>query len=98
MTMLKKIFAIAFCLMVIMSILLSVSFVSHEATHECVGEDCQICAAVSKCAEVLEKLLAVATFVSLFGLVVYTTGCADFSVGASWVVFTPVKLKVKLSN
>ena len=94
----KKLLALLVCAMLFLSLVFSISFISHEAEHDCVGEECVICAVISRCAEILERLLAVSALALLFGAVrsfVICVVCASQSVCST---HSPVKLKVKLSN
>ena len=98
MVQMKKLLAFAICAVLILSLVFSISFISHEAEHDCVGEECVICAVISRCAEILERLLAVSALALLFGAVrsfVICVVCASRSVCST---HSPVKLKVKLSN
>ena len=94
----KKLLALLLCAMLLLSLVFSISFISHEAGHDCAGEECQICAVISECTKVIERILAVATVFVLCGApLLFVRHESDF------VAFlaeenSPVKLKVKLSN
>ncbi len=94
----KKMFALVLVVMVVLSILLSVSFVSHGTSHDCAGEDCRICAVMHKCAQMLEELLAVASFAVFLGAVIFTVSVAFVACRLTSAFKNPVSLKVKLSN
>ena len=94
----KKVLALLMCVLLVLSIILSVSFVSHGSSHCCAGEDCRICAVIQRCAQMLEKLLMVASFAAFLGAVIFTVSRALEISGESIVSVTPVRLKVKLSN
>jgi len=94
----KKALALMLCALLVFSLLISVSFVSHGALHECGGEDCQICAVIHRCAEMLKELLAVASFAAFSGAVLFATLCAPSEEGIFFASVTPVRLKDKLSN
>lgn len=95
---LKKIFALAVCIVLVLSFLLSVSFVSHGSFHECLGEDCRICVVIQKCAETLRELLAVGGIIAFFGIAFFALSHNEEEFGQSFVSVTPVRLKVKLSD
>lgn len=94
----KKVLAFAICAVLILSLVFSISFISHEAEHDCVGEECVICAVISRCAEFLERLLAVSALALLFGAVRSFVICVVGEAEAVFATHSPVKLKVKLSN
>ena len=88
----------AFAAMVLFAILflfLAVSF-SHGFEHNCVGEDCLICTLISTS----ERLATAATALSLaatVGIFLICTASARFDT-LDACPYTPVVLKVKLSN
>ncbi len=43
----KRIGAFLLCAGMILTFLLSVAFIIHEADHDCSGEDCQVCRTIS---------------------------------------------------
>ena len=94
----KKLLSLILCAMLVLSLVFSISFISHEAGHDCSGEECQICAVISHCAEILERLLAVASLALFFGALLVFVCRASDSVSVSLGEQSPVKLKVKLSN
>ena len=94
----KKVVALLMCILLVLSVILSVSFVSHGSSHCCVEEDCRICAVIQRCTQMLEKLLVVASFVAFLGAVTFAVFCAFEIVDESIASVTPVRLKVKLSN
>ena len=94
----KRLFALLLCTMLLLSLVFSISFISHEAGHDCAGEECQICAVISRCADVLERLLAVTSLALLFGAPILFVCPFVNSAFVSQGERCPVKLKVKLSN
>ena len=94
----KKVLALLMCVLLVLSIILSVSFVSHGSSHCCAGEDCRICAVIHRYAQMLEKLLMAASFAAFLGAVIFTVLRTVEILGESIASVTPVRLKVKLSN
>ena len=94
----KKLFALALCALLVLSVLFSASFVSHEADHDCGGEDCQICAMINKCTELLGDALTSVAGAAIFGILVYSLCRVTGGLGISSLFFTPVRLKVKLTD
>ena len=81
-----------------MAVLFSVSFMSHESEHDCIGEECQICAIVGKVTETLENLFFAVVPIAILGAVFFGVtrvfGEKPFALDSE----TPVRLKVKLSD
>ena len=94
----KRAFALVMCFVLVLSLLFSISFITHEVSHDCAGEECRICAVITRCAETLEKLYAAASAISLFGFLAVFVVTVATRGEASCVSDTPVKLKVKLSD
>ena len=94
----KKVIALLMCILLVFTVILSVSFVSHGSSHCCVGEDCRICAVIQRCTQMLEKLLVAASLVAFLGAVTFTVFTLFEISGESIASVTPVRLKVKLSN
>ena len=94
----KRVVALSMCFLLVLSIIFSVSFVSHGSSHCCVEEDCRICAMIHRCAQMLEELLVAASFAAFFGAVTFAVFCAFEIADESIASVTPVRLKVKLSN
>ncbi len=75
----------------------SLFFTAYEYRHECVSENCSICAVLSGCSELIRKL---GTGCSATGVphapAVFTLAVLCFA--AYIIIFaTPVRLKVKIS-
>ena len=95
---LKKVIAAILCILLVLSLAFSISFVSHGASHDCVGEDCRICAVINKCAELLRDLLTFGACAAIFGIFVYSVRNVVSDSGVSYTFSTPVRLKVKITN
>ena len=94
----RRTFAVLVCIALLLSVLFSISFVSHGASHDCVGEDCQICAVINRCAETLRDIVALGAFIVIFGIFVFSLRSIADDSGESYIFTTPVRLKVKLTN
>ena len=95
---LKKLMALFVCLNLVLSVLFSVSFISHEAGHDCAGEGCQICAIIGKMSDILENLATAISPIAILGALFFCV-TSSFTGGFFELVSeTPVRLKVKLSD
>ena len=86
------------CAAVTLVLLSPVVFITVEAHHDCIGEDCHICLEIRSCVELLHGLgmafVAAAAVASLF----LALSLPRRSVFAAARAITLVSLKVKLSN
>lgn len=95
----KKLLAGLMALTVLIMLLFSVFFITSEARHKCIGENCPICHEVQTCFQVLNTLGT-----GGFSTVVAVLGTTHFLVICVIPVFhripshTLVSLKVKLTN
>lgn len=72
--------------------------IAHEADHDCIGENCVVCALVAVCqntVKVLGSALAAAVCIAMFGCFMLFFGSLSLKARENK---TPVSLKVKLSN
>ena len=90
--------AVWLCLFVVLSMLFATSFIAHEASHECIGTDCEICAQTEKCQETLEKLIVTTAAIVIAAAATYTLQKVLEFVLAIIKRNTPFTLKVKLLN
>ena len=95
---LRRICALSLCVMLVLSVIFSVAFISHGSSHCCVDEECQICATVHRCAELLEQLILMASFAAFFGVALRFVLCILSHFAAPSSAPTPVSLRVKLLN
>ncbi len=85
-------------LLVLLVLLLSAAFLAKEAHHDCVGEDCPICAAMAACESLLRHLLC-----GLFPAAKAPIALCLLSLSAALSALvgaaeTPVSQKVRLNN
>ena len=83
---------------VLVAMMMSLVVVACEAGHDCIGENCSICAVVALCRSVVKKITAVliALWLVLIGGSFVVSALPVFRVGGSFK--TPVSLKVELLN
>ena len=94
----KRFLIIAVTALIALAMLSSVAFIAAEADHECSGEDCAVCCAISACVNILKSFSA--------ALAVAAAGAFAFSALTDAVIHyesarfvrTPVALKTKLLN
>lgn len=94
----RRIIAILLSILFVLSVIFTLSFIAAEADHECIGDECPICAEIQSCEDFLKTVsvaaavFAVVSAVSKFGAVAlpYFKSRAEAT--------TLVSLKVKLSN
>lgn len=90
--------AIVFACVLFFAMLLSVLFIAHETDHECIGEDCQVCARLAACENSLKNISGAVTAAAAVAAVCFVFVrmllCSSVLCAAS----SPVSLKVKLSD
>lgn len=94
----KRIIAAILTLLFVLSLIFTFSFIGINANHECVGEECPICAEIKSCEDFLKTASAAAAIVTAavavhkFGIVAlpyFYDKAENISL---------ITLKVKLSN
>lgn len=90
-TALFVVFAFAFVL------LASAAFIAHNADHDCVGEDCIICAQISFCNSVVRSLSLVVVAVYISAIIFKITRREQKSV-KQLLFDSPVNNKTRLLN
>ena len=90
-------------LAVILAIVCVLAFIAptlasgHIAGHDCKGEDCLMCLAISMSRNTLRFLMILASAIAI--IPIFAIACRAFiTVESSSVIETPVRLKVKLSD
>lgn len=94
----KRIIAVIFAVLFALSLIFTFSFIFANANHECVGDECPICAEIQSCEDFLKSVTTVAVVaatavvVHKFGIIALPSlkGRADNT--------SLISLKVKLSN
>ncbi len=98
MTKKNRLIALLLAVTVIFAVLFSALFIAQNADHNCIGDDCQICYAISVCENVLKTIgsaLAVVILAALVG--VFRFFLPSVSKRTAYRT-SLVTLKVKLSN
>lgn len=80
----------------VLAILCAFFFVALEAEHDCIGEDCLICAVLTTCLQLMNLVAAVAVLAAITGVSVCLLCCTDRA--AHVCRFSLIEQKVKLSN
>ncbi len=94
----KKLLAGFIALAVLFMLLFSVFFITAEARHNCIGENCPICLEVQACVQALSTLgTGLSTAVAVFATAHFFVICA-ITVFHRNPSHTLVSLKVKLTN
>jgi len=98
MTKQRRLAAVILAVLVLVAVMTSLFVMLHAADHDCIGEDCPVCAAVASCRNTLKTLcgglLAAAVFFACFR---FAASVVPF-VRVSFHNETPIALKVKLLN
>ncbi len=92
----KKSFALVLMLMI--CILSSVCFIAAEAEHDCIGEDCPVCASLLQCEELVQKLGTWIVFLTVCGTLFFHQIIPVNKAVIQLPAATPVKLKIQLNN
>ena len=94
----RRLAALVFAALFLITVITSLFIIAHEADHFCIGEDCAVCALVSVCQHTIKALC------SALVTAAFAVGCIGFLRIADGLCLkqadnrTPVSLKVKLSN
>ena len=94
----KRVFAAILSLLVVFAVFFSAMFILAEADHDCSGEDCPVCRIIMLAEESLKKLSVIFCVIALAVSSLLSATAPRRAADASVSRFTPVLLKVKLSN
>ena len=89
---------IAVTALIALAMLSSAAFIAAEADHDCSGEDCAICCAISVCVNIFKSVTATFTAAAVCTLALYGIVSVIGSSGLFTGAETPVSLKTKLLN
>lgn len=94
----KSIIAAVLSIVVLLSLVFSVYFIQAEAHHDCIGDDCPICATLDLCEATVKQLSA--SMCACFSILI-SFACIDLV--KSWHVIsfrhlTPVDEKIRMNN
>ena len=94
----KRTVAGIICIMMLVVLLFSAFYPVAEAGHECTGHDCEICACIRQCAELLQHAGETLIFVALLLLSGVAFHVALFSYAGLAFRRTPVETRVRLNS
>ena len=94
----RRITVIIITALIALAMLSSAAFIAAEANHDCTGEDCAVCCAISACVNIFKSLTAAFTAVAAGVCVFFGFGAALKTCGEIYTPATPVSLKTKLLN
>lgn len=98
MTKKKRAAALLLAVVVFFAIMLSLTLLSYESNHDCIGEDCQVCAQLASARERMKSVFAaVVAFAVAFALT-YIHDKGAVCSARSFAQGTLVALKVELLN
>lgn len=99
MTGLKRMGALLLCIGLILVLSVSISFLAHEADHDCCGDDCPICRTIAVNISLLRTLgLAALAMLAFFFLLSVWHARINGNRFARFLTGTPVSWKIRLNN
>lgn len=94
----RRFIAVFLAALVLLAVMTSLFTISHEGEHDCIGENCPVCAVLALCRNTLKALLGVFTAAAI-GLACFCFAALLPSHTQSISYHeTPISLKVKLLN
>ena len=90
--------ASALALMLLFSILFSVFFAAVEAGHDCLGDDCPVCASLMECCEIVQSLKNSLPLLAVCVLMCIPLNTCVEKTSLLLPFITPVSLKIQLNN
>lgn len=94
----RKIAVIIITALIALAMLSSAAFIAAEAGHDCTGEDCAVCCAISACVNLFKSLAVALSVPAGYACAFFGTGAVLKICGAFKASETPVTLKIKLLN
>ncbi|MBR6004542.1 MAG: hypothetical protein IK068_07470 [Lachnospiraceae bacterium] len=82
----------------VLSLMLSLSFVAFEAHHDCEGEDCPICICLEECVNTIKGFCDSLPILSAFVAVILTVALCSFVESKELVFNTPISIKVRMND
>ena len=98
MTIRKRLAAVILAALVLFALMTSLFVIIHEADHDCIGENCPVCAVISICQSTLKTLGSVSLAVAAVFACLRFTASAVAVFRITPIIKTPVSLKVRLLN
>lgn len=94
----NKIMALILAIAVLLTMMLSVVVITHEANHDCVGSDCQVCQCIHSVKESLRTIFAGASALAFANALTYVSYTFIYCFAQCLSQSTLVTLKVELLN
>ena len=94
----RRITVIIITALIALAMLSSAAFIAAEADHDCTGENCAVCCAISFCVNTFKSIAAAFTAAALCALIFNGLRLLTNPGSVSGSFDTPVNLKTKLLN
>ncbi len=95
----KRVFAFVLCIGMLFVLFASSADIAHEADHDCMGEDCEICENIARMEALLQSFaLLGAALLLLFTLLSFQRAFRLLAALRAYSAPTPVGWKVRLNN
>ena len=94
----RRITVIIITALIALAMFSSAAFIAAESDHDCTGEDCAVCCAISACVNAFKTLTAAFTAMSAGVCAFFVIRAALKICGDVHSPATPVSLKTKLLN
>ena len=94
----RKTGTMALTTLLVFVMLFSLVFVIAEADHDCSGEDCPVCEIIAIVSDTTKGLFLIGSVALIFATILVGIGKLIFIENKDRTVFSPISLKVKLSN
>lgn len=94
-----RILACVLCVVFVAVLFVSEAYIGTYTRHDCIGENCPVCAMLSSCEQLMKRFAAYGAIAAFMGVCALSYGCVRLlrRVRAN-SAHTLVALKVKLSN
>ena len=98
MTKKNRIVATVLAAIAVVVMLSSSLFIIEHADHDCIGDDCAVCEQINICAQTLKNLSIAVLATTIAYALGFSLHTAFGRIVSAFISYTPVLLKVKLSN
>ena len=94
----KRVVAVILSALVLFALMTSLFVIMHEADHDCIGENCPVCAVIAVCQNTLKTLSGIVGAAAVVFACLLLTASVIASFRTISYNETPVSLKVRLLN
>lgn len=94
----RQISAIFLCICFIIVSFLSMMYLIQEFNHDCMGEHCQVCSYIQSAKNTLKQLANSKVEGENISPVIFPLTIVILFITYSIILFTPIKLKVRMNN